>query len=196
MKNFSYFIPEKMDKPSVPTVFNQSLPYATFEVARRVTNYLQSKSAGGKKKPPTTTTSITPNGDSDPDGGTDTNAAADPSSMSWKATTAQDIVYPYSKRPVLKDINLVLKPGNTYLVLGPPSCGKTSLLKAIADRLSYKGRTETDSVPNQPHLEGRIEYNNVACTVRRYFACCFVFFVRHSTLSIRQLLLLLFCTGP
>jgi ABC-type multidrug transport system ATPase subunit len=35
-------------------------------------------------------------------------------------------------------------------------------LKAIADRLSFKGDSEEESVPNLPHREGRIEYNGVS----------------------------------
>ena len=105
-----------MDKPTVPTVFNQSIFYAAFEVSRRVTNYLQSQSSKNKKEPPEQANT---NDDEDP------TPELDSSQSKWKATTAQDIVYPYAKKPVLKDINLVLKPGTTYLVLGPPGCGKT-----------------------------------------------------------------------
>ena len=36
---------------------------------------------------------------------------------------------------VLTDVNLVLRPGKMYLVLGPPLSGKTSLLKAVAGML-------------------------------------------------------------
>jgi ABC-type multidrug transport system fused ATPase/permease subunit len=143
MRNFSYFIPMKMDKPTVPTVFNQSVPYAVYEVIRRIHMYVHSK-----KRTPV-------NGDE----------ADRASSATWTPTTLEDIVLPYAKRPVLKEINLVLKPGRTYLVLGPPGCGKTSLLKAIADRLSYQGDSEQESVPNLPHREGRIEYNGVSTTV-------------------------------
>lgn len=39
-------------------------------------------------------------------------------------------------KPILDNISLALKPGRMYLVLGPPSSGKSSLLKAIAGRLS------------------------------------------------------------
>lgn len=36
------------------------------------------------------------------------------------------------------------------------------MLKAIADRLHFKGDSEEESVPNKPHREGRIEYNGVS----------------------------------
>ncbi|KAG7360095.1 ABC-2 type transporter-domain containing protein [Nitzschia inconspicua] len=142
MRNFSYFIPMKMDKPTVPTVFNQSVPYAAYEVIRRIHKYVQSKK---ERK----------------DGSEN---ADHPSPAQWTPTTMEDIVLPYAKRPVLKDINLVLKPGRTYLVLGPPGSGKTSLLKAIADRLPYHGDSKEEGVPNLPHREGRIEYNGVSTT--------------------------------
>ena len=32
----------------------------------------------------------------------------------------QDILGHYEKKSILEDINLVLKPGRTYLVMGPP----------------------------------------------------------------------------
>jgi ABC-type multidrug transport system fused ATPase/permease subunit len=146
MKNFSYFIPMKMDKPMVPTVFNQSVPYAAYEVIRRIHKYVHSQN----RKPN--------------DGGGDDQPERS-SSATWTPTTMEEVVLPYAKRPVLKNINLALKPGRTYLVLGPPGCGKTSLLKAIADRLSYRGDSEKESLPNLPHREGRIEYNGVSTTV-------------------------------
>jgi ABC-type multidrug transport system fused ATPase/permease subunit len=53
-------------------------------------------------------------------------------------------------KKVLDDINLVLKPGKMYLLLGPPTCGKTTLLRAISGNL-HPGKEEK--------LEGTIKYN-------------------------------------
>ena len=68
----------------------------------------------------------------------------------------KDIFGHYEQKYILKDINLVLKPGRTYLVMGPPGCGKTSLLKSIAGRLK--------KVPSLG--DGKIEYNGVSMEVR------------------------------
>jgi ABC-type multidrug transport system fused ATPase/permease subunit len=97
LRNFSYYIPMKMDKATIPTIFNQSVPYAAFEVVRRIHRYVWRDT---QKDAPT--------------------AVADGRTTDWTPTTVEDVVLPYSKRPVLKDINLALKPGHTYLVLGPP----------------------------------------------------------------------------
>eukprot|EP00804_Cyclotella_cryptica_P009072 CCRYP_003155-RB/>CCRYP_003155-RB protein AED:0.07 eAED:0.07 QI:33/1/1/1/1/1/12/1130/1233 len=64
----------------------------------------------------------------------------------------QDIFGHYEDHWILRDINLVLKPGKTYLVMGPPGCGKTSLLKAIAGRISK----------SSSRSQGTIEYNGVS----------------------------------
>lgn len=62
----------------------------------------------------------------------------------------KDVLGHYEKKWILQDINLILKPGKTYLVMGPPSCGKTSLLKAVAGLLKAEGEG------------GKIEYNGVS----------------------------------
>ena len=41
----------------------------------------------------------------------------------------------YGDRPVLNDVNLVVKEGETVLIAGPNGCGKSTLLKAIVGML-------------------------------------------------------------
>uniref|UniRef100_A0A7S4JUM9 ABC transporter domain-containing protein n=1 Tax=Odontella aurita TaxID=265563 RepID=A0A7S4JUM9_9STRA len=58
-----------------------------------------------------------------------------------------------TERCVLNDIDLVLRPGHTYLVLGPPGSGKTTLLRAISSLLpTWK---------HGPKLEGSVLYNGI-----------------------------------
>lgn len=45
---------------------------------------------------------------------------------------------------ILDSINLLLKPGEANLLLGPPGAGKTVLLKLLADRLLEKKEWQTD----------------------------------------------------
>ncbi|CAK4124384.1 unnamed protein product [Aphanomyces euteiches] len=51
---------------------------------------------------------------------------------------------------ILKNINAIFKPGTMTLVLGPPGCGKTTLLKHLAGILHVKGKEK---------LAGSITYN-------------------------------------
>lgn len=60
-----------------------------------------------------------------------------------------------SSKLVLNHIDLVLKPGKMYLVLGPPASGKTTLLRAIAGLLK-------EMKHGLPASEGRIEYNGLS----------------------------------
>jgi ABC-type cobalamin/Fe3+-siderophores transport system ATPase subunit len=143
MKDYSYYIPIKADAPTVKTVGNQSICYAAYEVIRRMHQYLVYRSTSRH-----------------PSALNDKNRRR---SSRWSPVSASDIFLPFDKKPVLCEINLVLKPGRTYVVLGPPESGKTSLLKAIAGRLpastSYIGGKP---LKNKPHHEGRIEYNGIS----------------------------------
>lgn len=54
---------------------------------------------------------------------------------------------------VLNDITLNFEPGKMYLILGPPASGKSSLLKAVAGRLStVHGET----------IQGSVQYNGLS----------------------------------
>jgi ABC-type glutathione transport system ATPase component len=57
---------------------------------------------------------------------------------------------------VLENISLNFVPGKMYLVLGAPASGKTTLLRAIAGRLSTK---------NGEVLEGSVLYNGLSLKV-------------------------------
>ena len=61
-----------------------------------------------------------------------------------------------AEKYILHNVNLVLKPGTQYLILGAPGSGKTSLLKAIAGRLKW---TDSDSTKKGLTLKGCVEYN-------------------------------------
>lgn len=84
---------------------------------------------------------------------------------------------------ILDRINLVLKPGKMYLLLGPPASGKTSLLQAIAGRLSKENGEET---------EGSVEYNGLVSKVKSLVFPPFAFDVNYLRIFSQQLWLLLF----
>lgn len=61
------------------------------------------------------------------------------------------------RESILKNINLVIKPGKQYLVLGPPGSGKSTLLKAIAGQLQYDEKRNIEG--------GEITYNGTSVKV-------------------------------
>ena len=144
IKNYSYFIPVKADAPTVKTVANQSICYAAYEFFRRIHQYRMYRKA------------LRASGQKDP---------KRRRSSRWSPVSASDVFLPFDKKRILADINLVLKPGRTYVVLGPPASGKTTLLTAIAGRLPVS-LSPIDGKPlkDRPHQEGRIEYNGVSAT--------------------------------
>lgn len=134
VRDYSYYIPEKADAPSVKTVANQSICYAAYEFFRRMHQYRTDRREG---------------------------TGASRRASLWRPTTASDVFLPYDKMAILSNINLVLKPGRAYLILGPPASGKTSLLKAIAGRLPTTRGMDGKPLKEKPHMDGRIEYNGV-----------------------------------
>jgi iron complex transport system ATP-binding protein len=50
----------------------------------------------------------------------------------------------YGGPDVVKDISFTVKPNENLLIIGPHGCGKTTLLKAIAGLLPFKGSIEID----------------------------------------------------
>lgn len=145
MKDYSYKVPVNRSAPSIPTFMNQSLCYATFELFYRLHRFLHRndhKRAPKDKR-------------EQPGGGGD--------EEDWTPATVEDVFLPYTKRAVLHKLNLTFHPGRTYLVMGPPGCGKTSLLKAVAGRLPDKRQASNgEPYKDRPHQEGRIEYNGAA----------------------------------
>lgn len=60
---------------------------------------------------------------------------------------------------VLQNVTLNFEPGKMYLVLGPPQSGKTTLLKAVAGRLS---------TASGERIEGSVLYNGLSLKVRSF----------------------------
>lgn len=141
VRDYSYHIPVNAGAPTVKTVANQSICYAAYEFFHRVHQYRlnrKQEEKGHTKQPHSRRASL------------------------WRPSTASDVFLPFAKKPILSHINLALKPGRTYLILGPPASGKTTLLKAIAGRLPGAKGVDGKPLKGKPHQEGRIEYNGVS----------------------------------
>lgn len=54
--------------------------------------------------------------------------------------TVQNLYCGYGDTPVLKDVSFSIKSGQRLCVMGQNGCGKTTLLRAIAGLLPYKGQ--------------------------------------------------------
>lgn len=83
----------------------------------------------------------------------------------WKIFTGKETKPVKQRKFVLQNINLNFQPGKMYLILGPPLSGKTSLLKAIAGRLSME---------NGETVTGSVEYNGLSMHVRVLYGILFV----------------------
>lgn len=71
---------------------------------------------------------------------------------SWKIVRGKEKRPEKGRKFVLQNVTLNFEPGKMILVLGPPRSGKTSLLKAIAGRLS---------TVNEETITGSVEYNGI-----------------------------------
>jgi hypothetical protein len=127
--NYSYSVPVRADAPTVKTIFNQSVCYGAYELIRRIHQYRIYR----KKKNPT------PHRNS-----------------IWRPTKGTQVFNPYDQKVILKNIDLVFSPGKSYLVLGPPAGGKTSLLKAIAGLLPQPNKLRDPKTK-----QGNIYYNGI-----------------------------------
>ncbi|XP_010270957.1 PREDICTED: pleiotropic drug resistance protein 3-like [Nelumbo nucifera] len=60
------------------------------------------------------------------------------------------------KISILKDVNGIIKPSRLTLLLGPPGCGKTTLLLALARKLNYSLKSTGEICYNGYRLDGFI----------------------------------------
>ena len=153
LRDVSCYVPVKMDAPSVKTVANQSVCYGAFELVRRLHQFCQSRGSDN------------PAGTADKETDTEEAAGQPQQQQQWEATTSSDVVSPYGQKAILHNIDLVLKPGKVYLILGPPGCGKTSLLKCIAGLLPNAAANGAQPKKHQSYQSGRVEFNGVATEV-------------------------------
>ena len=153
LRDVSCYVPVKMDAPSVKTVANQSVCYGAFELVRRLHQFCQSQGSDN------------PAGTADKETDTEEAAGQPQQQQQWEATTSSDVVSPYGQKAILHNIDLVLKPGKVYLILGPPGCGKTSLLKCIAGLLPNAAANGAQPKKHQSYQSGRVEFNGVATEV-------------------------------
>jgi hypothetical protein len=151
LRNVSYNVPVQLDKHTKTTVVNQSVCYFAYEFFLRLASLC-------RRFP-------------------DTAAASNAAARRYQVKDVMSLFVPYENKTVLSGINLVLKPGKTYVVLGPPGSGKTSLLQAISGRLpDHKSSLTGQPVKGRPHLQGRIEYNGVTVEVNISIRLFFAFF--------------------
>ncbi|XP_052135271.1 ABC transporter G family member 41-like [Oryza glaberrima] len=71
-------------------------------------------------------------------------------SLQQVLTTALGLSRRHARIPILNDVTGILKPSRLTLLLGPPGCGKTTLLLALAGKLNKNLK-----------VTGQVEYNGV-----------------------------------
>jgi len=135
LRNYCYEVPIKMDAPTVPTVLNQSACYGVYEVCRRVYRYCDYRQRRGdmhgQQKAEEVAERDGGGAGGDGDGATDREAGGRDHRAAgkarrqyfWSPRSVSDVVLPFAKKPILKDVSLAFRPGGTVLVLGPPGSG-------------------------------------------------------------------------
>mmetsp|Transcript_7724 Transcript_7724/g.15931 ORF Transcript_7724/g.15931 Transcript_7724/m.15931 type:complete len:795 (+) Transcript_7724:147-2531(+) len=157
VKDFSYHVPFDTEAASKQTVFNQSVCYYTWQFFDRVVRLIQRHQE--EKHKSKHLAEMEKRGETPPE----REQPEEPTKRKWVPTKFSDLFLPFEKRQVLRNIDLVFKPGRCYVILGAPGSGKTSLLQAIAGRLEdHRKWLSHKVVKNKTHITGRIEYNGVA----------------------------------
>ncbi|QXM05620.1 ABC transporter ATP-binding protein [Crassaminicella indica] len=64
----------------------------------------------------------------------------------------------YQHKPVIKDVSYTLKGGEMTSVIGPNGTGKTTMIKAIAHLIKYKGKVTLEDSNGQPISKNKIAY--------------------------------------
>ncbi|KAF0747356.1 hypothetical protein AaE_007756, partial [Aphanomyces astaci] len=82
--------------------------------------------------------------------------------LPWFNSKKQNVKY------ILKNVNAIFKPGTMTLVLGPPGCGKTTLLKHLAGILHVKGNEQVSgSVTYNGCKPSQIDLSSLAAYVQQ-----------------------------
>ncbi|RHZ06263.1 hypothetical protein DYB31_007425 [Aphanomyces astaci] len=82
--------------------------------------------------------------------------------LPWFNSKKQNVKY------ILKNVNAIFKPGTMTLVLGPPGCGKTTLLKHLAGILHVKGNEQVGgSVTYNGCKPSQIDLSSLAAYVQQ-----------------------------
>jgi molybdate transport system ATP-binding protein len=96
----------------------------------------------------------------------------------------------FDKKTILKDINFQLFKGDHLVILGPTGSGKTSLAKALAGKIYYKGSITFSIKDNQKinYVEQQHHFTNKSNTHDLYYQQRFNALDAEDTLTIREVL--------